>query len=274
MLLWMSCVLSLLTIQAMASECDGLRRPHFPHCSPVRFSKHPAEGPITVVLLNFNRPDNIRMIVDKMVTYRNVAEIIIVSNNPNTTFTYSHEKVVVLDMMVYEDELGVAVRFKACLLATNWHILIADDDLIVTEAGLSNLLTARHQHPQSIVGFWGRDFDPDNVAYALRESGPGHHGIALTKALLLDTCACRAFWAASHLMHDLVHEAAVTWNGEDIFMSLVTSKILGDKPYIVPRDAIDVQELHEGDVAISASSDHVSHRNKFLQTAVQRLQCF
>lgn len=274
MLLWVSLILLLLTNQAMAAECDGLRRPHFPHCSPVRFSKHPAEGPVTVVLLNFKRPDNIRMIVDNMVTYNNVAEIIVVSNNPNNTFTYSHEKVVVLDMMVYEDELGVAVRFKACLLATNWHILIADDDLIVTEAGLSNLLTARHQHPQSIVGFWGRDFDPDNVAYVLRESGEGHHGIALTKALLLDTCACRAFWAASHLMHDLAHTAAVTWNGEDIFMSLVTSKVLGDKPYIIPHDATDVQELREGGVGISAASDHLAHRNKFLQTAVQRLQCF
>ena len=48
-----------------------------------------------------------------MVDYSNVAEIIIVSNNPNSTFSYAHEKVVVLDIMAYEINLGVAVRFKA-----------------------------------------------------------------------------------------------------------------------------------------------------------------
>ena len=263
--------LLLLVNGATASDCEGLRRPHFPHCSPVRYR----EGPVTVVLMNFKRPDNIKRIVDNMVTYSSVAEIMVVSNNPNTSFTYSHQKVVVLDMMGYEDELGVAVRFKACLLAMNWHILIADDDLMVTEAGLSNLLTAKHEHPQSVVGFWGRKYDRDDLKYILQESGPGHHGIALTKALLLDTCACRAFWAASHLMHDIAHEASVTWNGEDIFMSLVSEKVLGGTPYITPhKETIDVQQLSEGDVGISANTNHVAHRSRFLQTAVQRLKCF
>lgn len=230
---------------------------------------------MTVILLNFNRPDNIRYIVDNMLTYKNVAEIIVVSNNPNNSFSYPNVKVVVLDMMAYEDDLGVAVRFKACLLAMNWHILIADDDLMVTEAGLSNLLGARHEHPWSIVGFWGRDYNHSDPDYAYVESGPGHHDIALTKALLLDTCACRAFWEASHLMQDIAHEAAVTWNGEDIFMSLVSKKVLGDSPYITPhQDGVDVQQLTEGQVGISSTGDHLPHRIKFLQTAVRRLECF
>lgn len=274
-LLFKGLSLLLLANSAAASDCEGLRPPQFPHCSTVKFNRHPEQGPITVVLMNFKRPDNIRTIVDIMVTYSNVAEIMVVSNNPNNSFTYSHEKVVVLDMMGYEDELGVAVRFKACLLAMNWHILIADDDLVVTEAGLSNLLTARHEHPQSIVGFWGRNYDPDDHTYILQESGPGHHGIALTKALLLDTCACRAFWAASHLMHDIAHEAAVTWNGEDIFMSLISEKVLGGTPFITPyKETVDVQQLSEGEVSISANTNHIAHRNRFLQTAFQRLKCF
>ena len=265
----------LLTKWTMASECEGLRRPHFPHCSPVKFHSHPEQGPVTVILLNFNRPDNVRKIVDNMVTYNNVAEIMVVSNNPNSSFTYSHEKVVVLDMLGYEDDLGVAVRFKACLLAMNWHILITDDDLMVTEAGLSRLLTARHEHPWSIASFWGRDYDPENPTYAYVESGPGHHGVALTKAVLLDTCACRAFWEASHLMQDIAHEAAVTWNGEDIFMSLVSKKVLGGTPYIVSfKEGVDLQLLDENKVGISSTQDHLPHRNKFLQTAVHRLECF
>lgn len=258
-----------------ASECDTLRRPNFPHCNPVKDSAWSGPGPVTVVLLNFKRPDNIRKIVDSMITYKHVAEIIIVSNNPNSTFSYPHEKVLVLDMMAYEDDLGVAVRFKACLLAMNQHVLIADDDLMVTEAGLSNLLTARHEHPWSVVGFWGRDYNHSHPDYAYVESGPGHHDIALTKALLLDTCACRAFWEASHLMQDIAHKAAVTWNGEDIFMSLVSTKVLGASPYITPhQDAVDVIQLTEGSVGISSAQDHLPHRINFVQTAVHRLNCF
>ena len=76
-------------------------------------------------------------------------------------------------------------------------------------------------------------------------------------------------------MHDVAHEAAVTWNGEDIFMSLATEKVLGGTPYITPyKETIDVQQLSEGDVSISATTNHIGHRNKFLQTAFQRLQCF
>ena len=210
-----------------------------------------------------------------MVDYSNVAEILVVSNNPNSTFSYSHDKVVVLNMMAYEDELGVAVRFKACLLAMNWHILIADDDLMITEAGLNNLLLARHEHPWSIVGFWGRDYNHSNPDYAYIDTGGGHHDIALTKALMLDTCACRAFWEASHLMSDIAHEAAVTWNGEDIFMSLVSKKVLGSIPFITPhQQGIDVVPLTEGEVGISSAHDHLPHRIKFLQTAIRRLDCF
>ena len=256
-----------------AQDCENLRRPDFPHCNAVKFYEHPEEGPVTVILLNFRRPDNVKKIIESMGTYTNVGEIIVVSNNPNSTFTYSHPKVIVLDMLAYE--LGVAVRFKACLLATNWHILIADDDLIITKAGLDNLLKAMHQHPLSIVWFFGRDYNHSNPVYSWDETGPGHHSIALTRALLLDICACRAFWEASHLMQDLAHAAAVTWNGEDIYMSLVSKKVLGGFPFIAPHQTeVDVHLLDEGKVAISAGQDHLTHRTRFLQTAIERLKCF
>ena len=279
---WTATLLKLVTIMTASfllisanPECEKLRRPNFPHCNPVKFYGHPEAGPVTVILLNFNRPDNIRRIIDAMVQYSSVGEILVVSNNPNTTFTYEHEKVVVMSLVGYEQSLGVAVRFKACLLAMNWHILIADDDLMVTEAGLANMLKARHSNPWSIVGFWGRDYNHTDPDYQYVESGSGHHDIALTKALLLDTCACRAFWEASHLMSDVAHEAAVTWNGEDIFMSLVSTKVLGQQPYITPHtDTIDVQQLTEGKVGISSGQSHLPHRVKFLKTAIRRLQCF
>ena len=260
---------------AANTECESLQRPSFPHCNPIKFFGHPEDGPVTEVLLNFNRPDNIRQIVEAMVNYKSVGEILVVSNNPNSSFTYVLPIVVVMSLIGYEESLGVAVRFKACLLAMHWHILIADDDLVVTELGLANMLKARHEHPWSIVGLWGRDYNHSDPDYQYVESGPGYHDIALTKALLLDTCACRAFWQASHLMTDIAHEASVTWNGEEIFMSLISTKVLGQQPYIMPHtDGVDKKELSEGKVGISSGQSHLPHRIKFLKTAIRRLQCF
>ena len=76
-------------------------------------------------------------------------------------------------------------------------------------------------------------------------------------------------------MSDIAHEAAVTWNGEDIFMSLVSKKVLGSIPFITPhQQGIDVIPLTEGNVGISSANDHLPHRIKFLQTAIRRLDCF
>ena len=210
-----------------------------------------------------------------MSAYDNVGEMIVVSNNPNTSFAYKHEKVTILDMVGYEESLGVAVRFKACLLAIHQHILIVGDDLLVTEHGLLKLLRDKHAHPWSLIGFWGRDFDHTNPEYVYQEVQSGYHDIALTRALLLDSCACRAFWDASHLMEDLAHAAAVIWNGEDIFMSLVSTKVTGALPFISDVVAdVDVGSLQEGTVGISLGQNDLQHRSRFLQVAVQRLACF
>ena len=101
------------------------------------------------------------------------------------------------------------MRFKACLLALHQHILIVDDDLLVTEQGLTKLLRDDRAHPCSLIGFWGRDCDRSKPEYVYHNMEAGYHDIALTHVLLLDTCACQAFWGASHLLTDLAHAAAV-----------------------------------------------------------------
>ncbi|KAL0042795.1 hypothetical protein WJX79_000101 [Trebouxia sp. C0005] len=118
-MLWVG-MLNVITLEyATASECETLRRPNFPHCSPVKYYSHPEDGPVTVVLLNFKRSDNIRKIVDNMVNYNSVAEIIVVSNNPNSTFTYPNKKeghcsACVLAFSLKQQNLYVTILLNVC----------------------------------------------------------------------------------------------------------------------------------------------------------------
>ena len=72
-------------------------------------------------------------------------------------------------------------------------------------------------------------------------------------------------------MDDLVQTQRVLWNGEDIFMSLVSAKLTGNLPLILPRTANELVSLDEGSAGLSAHHTHYPHRSAFLKTAMQRL---
>src|SRR5260370_40877101 len=83
----------------------------------------------TVVILNWQRPANVRVILDSYVAYRRVSQIIVWNNNDGETFTYYHPKV----RLILSAELGLNTRWAAALLAKNDCGIVADDDLIARE---------------------------------------------------------------------------------------------------------------------------------------------
>ena len=224
---------------------------------------------VSVVIMNWSRPENVKMFAERMVTYSSVEEVIIVMNNPATRFEMDHEKVVTLDLRGLERHWGVAVRFKACLLAESKWVLIIDDDMDMSEQGLQRMLEVKATEPDSLIAYYGRTIRMGQL-YEVRE---GRHDIALTKALLLDFRFCEAFSRASHLMKDLSHEAKVTWNGEDIFMSLVAEAVMGQKAIILQPRPGDINELVDALGIHQTDPGHIAFRNRFLQTAISRLSC-
>ena len=231
---------------------------------------------VSVVIMNWSRPENVKIFAERLVTYNQVLEVIIVMNNPATRFEMDHERVVILDLSGLERHWGVAVRFKACLLAESKLVLALDDDMDISEHGLQRMLEVKVSEPDSLIAYYGRSI-------LMGEHGPeyggddflkeGRHDIALTKALLLDFRFCDAFFTASHLMKDLSHEAKVTWNGEDIFMSLVGEAVMGQKAIILERRPDDIRELSDGLGIHQTDPGHYAFRTRFLQTAISRLSC-
>lgn len=62
-------------------------------------------------------------------------------------------------------------------------------------------------------------------SYSGLEYWSGSHRIVLTRCLLMDRRFCDAFFVYSPLVEDVVADSKPYWNGEDIFMSLVSYKV-------------------------------------------------
>src|SRR5260370_19976364 len=107
------------------------RRARYPRNGEAGVSGRVGVEPVaTVVILNWQRPANVRAILDCYVAYRQVAEIIVWNNNGGRTFTYYHPKV----RLILSAELGLNTRWAAALLAENDFVIVADDDLITHES--------------------------------------------------------------------------------------------------------------------------------------------
>src|SRR5262249_34558349 len=118
-----------------------------------------ADGPVaTVVLLNWQRPSNVRTILDAYTRYRRVAEIIVWNNNPDLTFTYEQAKV----RSVNSAELGLSTRWAAALLASHACVIGEDEDVIASEGRTAGLIVWSGRDRDGVSPLPGRTPTPDN----------------------------------------------------------------------------------------------------------------
>jgi hypothetical protein len=69
----------------------------------------------SVVIMNWKRPQNVRQILDRMVNYKAVKEILVWHCNPETVFTYDHPKVSQFDCLFIYSSLCCLLKY--CSLA-------------------------------------------------------------------------------------------------------------------------------------------------------------
>merc|ERR1712151_508265 len=126
-----------------------------------------------------------------------------------------------------------SVRFYFCQFARNDWVLHVDDDMEFTENTLNEMLVEFSKNTQRIVGRFGRDLVekgsyPFN-GYCSKDTSKRTE-VVLTKLMLMETETCSAFFQYSHLIwEDIVLNKGEgpLWNGEDIFMSLVSNHVYG-----------------------------------------------
>jgi hypothetical protein len=205
----------------------------------IRTNPHPIPLPlpkekVSVILMNFSRPRMIRdsTMMRTLLSHPNVDEVILLHANPKTAFEFVHPKVVNIDAIQHNEEMGLSLRFYFCQLAKNDWVIHLDDDMEFTTAALNEMFIEFGRNPRRIVGRFGRDLSPGN-SFNGYNSKNGHKAseVVLTKLMVMERDTCSAFFNYAHLLWNdvILHDGeGPLWNGEDIFMSLVANHVYGE----------------------------------------------
>jgi Glycosyl transferase family 64 domain len=192
-------------------------------------SRAGVETVATVVILNWQRPANVRAILDCYVAYRRVSQIIVWNNNDGQTFTYDHPKV----RVIHSADLGLNTRWAAALLAQNDCVIVADDDLIADEATIETLIESYRRDPDRAYTLHGRNPTPANE-YALHVE---HVREPIEAMMHLTRLTCLARRHVAHYFVALeelrLRIDPATGGGEDIVMSFALTRATGKRPLVV-----------------------------------------
>jgi len=237
-----------------------------------------------------------------LLTHPNIDEILLLHANPNTAFKFDHPKVVNIDATQQNDQMGLSLRFYFCQLSRNDWVIHVDDDMEFSQSALSELLIEFGRNTRRIVGKFGRNLVSHNSfnGYSSRNTHKQSE-VILTKFMAMERDTCSSFFDYSHLIWEdtvLNNGEGPLWNGEDIFMSLVSNHRYGADGQMInyAMDWLDVwnapeslKDYDNGKLDISGGLEgyrlwdwhwwqsllrrnrHYSYRGTLWQTARRRL---
>jgi hypothetical protein len=219
---------------------------------------------LTLIIMNWKRPQMVSMLVERYSTYSAIGDIVIWNNNPECSFDfakYPHVKVVTCKY-----DAGLDSRWAAGVLADQEHLLIHDDDLILTEAALRLLFRRYLRQPHLCHGIAGRHLqDHYNVMDAF-----GHVDVVLTTCLIISRRYVRDYFERVASFDDLRNYGC--GNGEDIVMNYVVRSITGEKnkahriPYLNASKDPTVSRY-----SIGRRPGHLSVRNEIARRCIELL---
>ena len=166
---------------------------------------------------------------------------------------------------------GLSLRFIATIDAINEHILFIDDDILPHPVTILNMFQKYERRQPCIVGKYGRKVLP-NLDYSSKPHYDKRSPIALTSLVLVPKKLCLAFIDRMEVLNSFVNEISKPlWNGEDIFLSLLSIYYFNKLPYIVSNDKyFPVMKIdNHKDVAISNDPNHVKYRGQLIKEIIK-----
>ena len=209
---------------------SSLVRPSYP-IPPV-----PPNVLASVVIMNHNRPRMLKesALIPTLLEHPHVGEILLCHSNPKTRFNHTHPKVRNIDAVQANRDKGLALRFHfAATQASHPWVIHVDDDQEMSLMAISELLGEFSRNTHRIVGRYGRTYNffwnQQRHGYNTRTIlGPVE--VVLTKFMVMETRLCRFFAQYEQIVSEMIPESKPKWNGEDIFMNLVSNHVYGVPP--------------------------------------------
>jgi hypothetical protein len=255
---------------------------------------------VDVVLMNWDRVSHIKKTINKLLNIPNINNIIVSHGKKETIFSsdcfIDSSRVICLDHSELNELYGLSLRFRCKDYITTDAVLIMDDDLIFNDKHIIQLINNYYLHPENITSYYGRrviNYKDEIIYYPLINPNINvniiysffmtlylfiyiwfnniKHNIALTKMMIIPIKSLDIFINNSHVIEPFIHNnSKPLWNGEDIFFSLVYSKITGNickiyKPYIPILETIDSCN------GISSQAGHRKYRYDCCKEIVKQL---
>lgn len=208
---------------------------------------------VSVLILSWKRPDNVKQIIQAQSQYSIVDEIIVFNNNREIKLTLSNPKVKLIESSF---DFGLRTRWILGLLARNSTLLFQDDDILLPEKTIRILTNAVVDDNERAYSLHGRNPTSDGH-YSVRKAF-GEVEIVLTRALCLHKKTIPAVIAAEQLFFKSAHNYT---NGEDIFLSYCMNAQYGKKPIAKHLPHTNLP----GPDAVSDRPGHVSQRTILVQ---------
>ena len=224
---------------------------------------------VSVIILNFNRPNYIRKnILPVLVENKNINEIIISHGKKETYFNDSRVKSLDHSGSVNE-EYGLSRRFLSGLEAKNKYVIIMDDDITPTHETINFLYEKIKSEDNIIHGLYGRNINPE---YSI-ENVFGDVGIILTRCLITTRDMCEYYVKNFRTFEDKnIKESKPYWNGEDILFSLLSikrSKKLNRSYDLAHYNRIwNYINLKD---SISLNNSHINYRKKITKKFLEKI---
>lgn len=214
------------------------------------------ERQISVVILNWKRPDGVKKICKYLNNESLISEIIVWNNNPKMNINFDGFKTKTINCSV---DFGLFTRFAAASLAKNECILFHDDDILAPPDTLKFLFDKWNKEPTICHTAFGRN--PKDNEYSMNTQF-GTVEIVLTRFVIVHRIIC--VHALSKIPEFSDIPGKPVGNGEDIILSYAAIDYSGklNRAY-----KLETEDLYKDDEhAISTRfSNHITHRTKVIE---------
>ena len=235
---------------------------------------------VSAVILNWNRPVWLRRVILPLLARHPLVDEIHVSHGrEKTCFSYKSRHCEIIHRHDWDlnDRYGLALRFVAAREARNDAVLIVDDDLVVPRPSITALKCFFDDAPYTLHGIFGRRISP---AYEYSYDGyeRGETPVVLTRCLMMHRSYADLFLESEPSAAELITRGSPKWNGEDIFLSLLSIRETGTLPRAYDLPFKNVWRMHRGGISRMGVPQgdpekmaHRAYRSWFTREAVQLL---
>lgn len=217
---------------------------------------------ISFVILNYKRPKNlIDYIIPSLLKNQLIDKIIISHALEETYFDNSsnNEKLLCLKHFKENKKNGLYCRFLASEKAKTECIVFQDDDFLIDNKSIIFCYEQWLKNKHSIHGFRGRQITED--LYVARDTLIKNVPVILTQFAMTSKSIIKKTIKTSPVVKSYMRECNPIWNGEDIFLSLIS--ILQTKEFNKRYD-LKFKKL-SSEYAISKINGHYEHRTNIVK---------